>query len=101
MAKTLGIYVTSDEHMDKLINVCKAAKRKGVETKVFFTHTGARLAKHPRLSELDGLAHLMVCNVGFEANNLERPVPEIDDKDFATQARHGEMIEECDRYLSL
>jgi hypothetical protein len=37
--------------------------------------------------------------VGFERNQLKPPVIGIDDKDYASQARHGEMIETCDRYL--
>ncbi len=100
MPKSLGVFVSSDKHLDKVINLCKAGKNKGVETTVFFTHTGTLLTQDPRFKELDGLAHLSLCNVGFESHGLKPPVPGIDEKDYATQARNGEMIEDCDRYVA-
>ena len=32
---------------------------------------------------------------------MEKPVPLVADKDFATQMRHADMIAECDRYIVL
>ncbi len=100
MAKKLGIFVSTDRHLDKIIGICKAAKAKGIEVSIFFTHLGTLLTQDPRFSELVGLAQMSLCNVGFESHGLKKPVPGIDDKDFGTQARHGELIEECDRYLA-
>ena len=100
MAKTLGVFVSSEKHLDKVIELCKAAKNKGVELTIFFTHTGTLLTQDPRFAELDGLAKLAICNVGFESHGLTPPVPGVDEKGYATQARHGEMLEECDRYVS-
>ena len=99
MGKSLGIFVSSDRHLDKIIALCKAAKRKDVEVSIFFTHLGTLLTQDPRCSELQGLAKMSLCNVGFESHGLKKPVPGLTDKDYATQARHGEMIEECDRYV--
>ena len=99
MAKSLGVFVTSDRHLDKVIDLCKAAKNKGIEATVFFTHLGTLLTQDPRFAELDGLGKLSLCNVGFEDHGLKPPVPGVDEKDYATQARNGEMIEECDRYV--
>ncbi|HDM10671.1 MAG: peroxiredoxin [Deltaproteobacteria bacterium] len=101
MAKKLGIFVSSDQHLDKIINICKAAKKKDIEVSIFFTHVGTLLTQDPRFKELDGLAQMSLCNVGFESHGLKPPVPGIDEKDYATQARHGVLIEECDRYLSM
>jgi hypothetical protein len=102
MAKSLGIFVNSDKHLDKVIALCRAAKKKGIDVTIFFSHFGTLLSQDPRFGELEGLAEKMsLCNVGFEAHGLKPPVPGIDEKDYATQARHGELIEECDRYLSL
>lgn len=100
MANKLGIFVSSDQHLDKLIELCKAAKDKGIEVSIFFSHLGTLLTQDPRFKELDGLAHMSLCNVGFESHGLKPPVPGIGEKDYATQARHGDLIEECDRYLS-
>ncbi len=99
MTKSLGLFVTSDRHLEKIIALCRAAKKKGVETTVFFTHLGTLLTQDPRFKELDGLAKLSLCNVGFEGHGLKPPVPGVDEKDYATQARNGEMIEMCNRYL--
>ncbi|MCP4681575.1 MAG: peroxiredoxin [Desulfobacterales bacterium] len=99
MAGSLGILVTSDDHLDKVIELCKAAKRKEVEVLIFFTHLGTLLTQDPRFAELQGLGKLAVCNVGFESHGLEKPVPGVDEKDFATQARHAELIDDCDRYV--
>ena len=101
MAKKLGIFVSSDQHLDKIINICKAAKKKDIEVSIFFTHVGTLLTQDPRFKELDGLAQMSLCNVGFESHGLKPPVPGIDEKDYATQARHGVLIEECDKYLSM
>ena len=99
MAKSLGIFASSDRHLDKIIELCKAAQKKDVEVTIFFTHFGVLLTQDPRFPELQGLAKMSLCNVGFESHNLQRPVPGIEDKDYATQARHGDLIEECDRYV--
>ncbi len=99
MAKSLGVFVTSDRHLEKVIALCKAAKNKGVETTVFFSHLGTLLTQDPRFAELEGLANLSLCNVGFESHGLKPPVPGVKETDYATQARNGELIEDCDRYV--
>ena len=98
MAKSLGIFVSSDKHIEKIIKICGAAKKRGIELSLFFTHEGVRLTQDPRFVELAGLK-MSVCKVGFDANSLRPPVPGISDKDYATQAMHAEMVGECDRYL--
>jgi hypothetical protein len=100
MAKSLGIFVSSDKHLDKIIALCRAAKNKDIEVTIFFSHVGTLLTQHPRFGELEGLAKLSLCNVGFESQGLKPPVVGIQEKDYATQARNGEMIEDCDRYVA-
>jgi hypothetical protein len=97
--RKLGILVSSERHLDKIINLCEAAKEKGVEVMIFFTHRGTLLAQDPRFSELKGKAKMSFCRVAFESQGLKFPVERIDGKDFGTQAKNVEMIEECDRYL--
>ncbi len=99
MAKSLGIFVTSNNHLDKLIKLCKAARKKGIEVSIFFSHLGTLLTQTPRFSELEGLGNLSVCKVGFESHGLKPPVPGIGENDYVTQARHAELIEDCDRYV--
>jgi hypothetical protein len=101
MAKSLGVFVSSNEHLDKIIKLCQAAKKKGdVEVTIFFSHLGTLLTQDPRFGELEGLAKMSLCNVGFESHNLKPPVVGIGEKDYATQARNGELVEECDRYVT-
>lgn len=100
MNKTIGIYASSDQHLDKIIKFCRAAKRKNVEVSVFFTHIGTRLCKDPRLQELEGLARIALCKVGFEANKLDRADARLDEKAYTSQSWHAEMIYDCDRYLT-
>lgn len=99
MAKSLGVFVSSDKHLDKVIRLTKAARKKDVQVTIFFSHLGTLLTQDPRFGELEGLAKMALCNVGFESHGLKPPVPGIGEKDYATQARNGELIEECDRYV--
>lgn len=99
MAKSLGIFVSSDQHLDKIIKLCKAAKKKDIDVTIFFTHLGTLLTQEKSFDELKGLASMALCKVAFERQGLRPPIPGIGEKDFATQARHAEVIEECDRYL--
>jgi hypothetical protein len=101
MARKLGVFVSSDKHLDKIIKLCDAAQKKGdVEVTVFFSHLGTLLTQDPRFAELEGKGKLSLCNVGFESHGLKPPVVGVGEKDYATQARNGEMIEDCDRYLA-
>ena len=101
MADKLGVLGSSDQHLDHLIGICRAANKAGKEVKVFLTNRGVLLSKKEGFSEMEGLAHVALCNVNFEAFELEKPIPLVDDKDFATQMRHAEIIEWCDRYIVL
>ena len=99
MAKSLGILVSSDKHLDKIIKLCKASKKKDISVSIFLTHLGVLLTQDPRFDELGGLASVSLCNAGFEGYGLKPPVPGIGEKDYATQSRNGEMIKEIDRYV--
>jgi peroxiredoxin family protein len=100
MEKSIGIYVTSDRHLEKIIKVCRAAKTKGVETRVFFTHTGTRLCMDDRMKELLNVATVALCKVGFEANELDPENGYVDKKAYLSQSWHAEMIYDCHRYLT-
>ena len=100
MNKTLGIYVSSDLHLDKVIKLCQAAHQKGIEVRVFFTHHGTRLCSDPQLEELQRYARIALCKVGFESNELDQDKTGLPQKAFTSQSWHAEMIYECDRYLT-
>jgi len=99
MAKSLGIFASSDRHLDKIIKLCKAAKKKKVSVTIFFTHRGVLSTRDSRFSQLETLAHLSICYAGFEDRGFKPPVPGILEKDYATQSRHCDLIKNCDRYV--
>ena len=99
MADRLGILVSTDKHLKNVIALTKAAHKKGKKVQIFFTGRGVLLTQKPEFSELVGKAKLSVCDVSFRANGLSGDVPGVGFKDFATQARNAEMIDECDRYV--
>ena len=99
MTRHLGVFVSSDRHLDKLIRLCQAAEKKDVAVTIFFSHRGTLLTRDPRFPQLEGLAKMSLCNVGFESHGLKPPVTGIGEKDYATQARNGDLIDECDRYV--
>ena len=75
MAEKLGIFVSSDKHLDHLIGISRAAKEAGKEVIVFLTNRGVLLTQDPRFAEMEGLAEVSLCNVNFEAFGLKKPVP--------------------------
>ena len=104
MKETLGILVSSEKHLDYVINITKAAFDKGKEVKIFFSGRGVVLTLEPEFKELVGKAKLSVCDVSFRSNGFhgrEEEVPGVGFKDFATQARNAEMLNEVDRYIVL
>ena len=100
MARRLGIHVTSDQHLDKLLELCRAANRKNVAVSIFLTHIGTRLSKTPSFKEITDLAQVALCTVAFEDGGLEEPVDGLDDSAFSSQVWHVEMLHDCDRYLT-
>jgi hypothetical protein len=100
MARTLGIFVSSDQHLDKILKLCEAAKNKGVKVTLFFTHLGTLLTQDPRFTKLEGTAEMSLCKISLESHGIKKStIPGMGEKDFATQAKHAEIIEECDRYI--
>jgi peroxiredoxin family protein len=102
MAETLGILVTTDKHLDSVIELVNAAHAKGKETQVFFTGAAVHLTLQPNFAQLAGKAKLWICDVSFRANGYhgrEEEVPGVDFKSFATQGRNAEMLAESDRYV--
>ena len=102
MADTLGILVTTDKHLESVIELVNAANEKGKEIQVFFTGSAVHLTVVPDFGQLAGKAKIWICDVSFRANGYhgrEEEVPGTDFKSFATQGRNAEMLAETDRYV--
>lgn len=100
MGGSLGILVSSDQHLDKIIKLCRAAEKKGVSVSLFLTHRGTLLTQSPEFKHLEGAAEISVCKVSLESYGIkDKTIPGIGKKDYTTQARHAEIIEDYDRYV--
>ena len=99
MADKLGILVSSDKHLDHVINLTAAAHDKGKEVEIFFTGKGVLLTQSPDFTRLVGKAKMSLCDVSFRALGLEGDVPGFGFKDFATQAKNAEIIKSSDKFL--
>ncbi len=103
MAQSLGIFVTSEKHMNHIMGVTTAAKAKGMDVKVFFTWKGTKLAKDPQFPKLCTLAEVAICADSYKKMGWdpEKDIPEgLTDKQMSTQAKHGYIIDECEKYIS-
>jgi hypothetical protein len=101
MTDTLAIMVNTKGALPHLLGLVDAAARRGLPVVVFFTGEGVLLTQEPRFEELVGKAKMALCEVSFRALGLEGEVPGMGYKDFATQARHAEMLEDYPHYLVL
>jgi sulfur relay (sulfurtransferase) complex TusBCD TusD component (DsrE family) len=102
MPKTLGICVTTSDNIRHLLGLARAANKTKIETEIFLTGDGVHLTQDESFPELLEHGRVGVCEVSYIARGYRgKEVPGLADKDFVTQARNAEMVEECDRYLVL
>ena len=86
------------------MGIAKAAKAKGNDVKVFFTWKGTLLARDPQFPELCKIADVNICadsykKMGFDPEN---DIPEgLNEKQMSTQAKHGYLIDDCEKYMTL
>ena len=102
MPKKIGITVTTRDAISHVLGLARAALAEGKQTEVFLTAEGIHLTQDRRFSELSEIARVGVCEVSYiDSGYTEKGVPGLKDKDFVTQARNAELVEDCDRYLVL
>jgi sulfur relay (sulfurtransferase) complex TusBCD TusD component (DsrE family) len=102
MAQTIGICVSTQNNLQHVIGLARAAKSAGKQVEIFFTGDGVLLTQNSRFSELIDIAQVTVCEVSYIDRGYQgKELAGLVDKDFVTQARNAEMVEECDRYVML
>lgn len=102
MSRSLGICVTTQNCLNHLLGIAKAARRAEKQLEIFLTGEGVHLTQDRNFSVLIDLARVSVCDVSYRANGYKgQEIPGLVDKDFVTQAKNAEMVEECERYLVL
>ena len=100
--RSLGICVTTRGNASHVLGLANAATRARVSTEVFLTGDGVQLIRDHRFQELVEGARVSVCDASFRAAGLDvGDAQGLTDKDFVTQWRNAEMVEQCDRYLIL
>jgi hypothetical protein len=99
MEQQLGILVRSDQCFSQLLALCRAAKNRNINTKVFFTHKGARLIQAPHFQKMKTLATMAVCKVSLQRQGIDTVSPDFHGVALATQAWHAELIRESHRYV--
>jgi predicted peroxiredoxin len=102
MAQTLGICVTTKNSFMHVIGIAQAAKNAGKKAEIFFTGEGVQQSQLNEFTRLLDFAEVSVCEVSYISFGYKGiEIPGLGDKDFVTQARNAEMVEECDRYIVL
>ena len=102
MTETIGICVSTRDSFHHVLGLAKAAKRADKKVEIFFTGDGVLCTQNPGLADLVKIAHVTVCEVSYIANGYKGiEIPGLGDKDFVTQVRNAEMVEECDRHIIL
>ena len=101
MNDKLGILVSSDRYIYHLIGITNAAHRAGKKVTIFLTNRAVLLTKNERFTELEGICHVSLCSLCFESFKIDKPIPIVNDKDFATQMRNVVIMKDCDRYIVL
>jgi len=102
LADKLGICVATQNCFHHVMGLARAAKAASKQVEIFLTGEGIELTQSAQFSELLETADVAVCEVSYIARGYKgKTVPGLVDKDFVTQARNAEMVEECDRYLIL
>ncbi len=97
-----GICVATRRNMEHVVGLAKAAHAAGKTVRIFFTGEGVHLTHDPRFAELPGIAKCMLCEVSYHANGYQgQQVPGLGFKDYATQGKNAEMVDECERYVIL
>ena len=99
MPSTLGILVTSDKHLDYVINMTETAHKKGMKVKIFFTGTAVRLTESSGFNRLAEKASLAICDRSFLSLGLAGQICGMNSNIFESQAKHADIMRDCERYL--
>ncbi|WP_028585771.1 hypothetical protein [Desulfogranum mediterraneum] len=100
-----GIFVTSNQNMRHILGITRAAVRAGKEVMVFLTFKSVHLTKSPEFYELSQLCkveNLAICADSYICegfDNIEDVPRGLTDKQMRTQAFHGAILEQCEKYI--
>jgi hypothetical protein len=103
MCNDLGICVTSKDSMEHLKGIVWSAWKAGLHTNVFLTGDGVHLTQDPDFPEVITHSHKIgICELSYINFKYDKKdLPQLHDKQFVTQMRNAEIVEQCRRYILL
>jgi hypothetical protein len=102
IAGKLGIALTTDNNFQHVLGIARAAKHSGRDVDVFITGEGVHSTRDPEFTELLEFARVGICEVSYFARGYKGiSIPGLRDKDFVTQGRNAELVDDSDRYIVL
>lgn len=102
MVGKFGICVITPNRFDHVIGLATAAKACGKTVEIFFTGEGVHATQDPRFSQLPELGRVSVCELSYISRGYKKEqLSCLVDKDFVTQIRNSDMVEDCERYIIL
>jgi hypothetical protein len=102
MAENFGICAITPNRFDQVIGLATVAKAFGKNVENFFTGEIVHATQDPRFSQLLELGRVSVCELSYILRGYKKEqLSCLVDKDFVTQIRNLDMVEDCDRYIIL
>jgi predicted peroxiredoxin len=96
----LGIIITRDAFADRIVEIAKAAVKKGHSVSIFMTDDGVKLVRNNEIADLRNLKNtdVSLCDFSLRGRNIdEGEVP--DGITAGTQYQNSLIHNECDKVL--
>jgi predicted peroxiredoxin len=98
----LGFFVTEATHASTIIDLTRAAVKRGHEAVIFLTDDGVQLIRRRDIAELRNLEHVNMSLCNFSAQRRKIADSDIPDKVInGTQYQNSLMHNECDKIVML
>ena len=103
MSKKLGLCISSKNMEQHVFGIVKAAAKADVFTDLFLTGEGVLISQHPLFPDILALSgRVGICELSYMGYKFKKEkIPQLRDKDFVTQMRNADLVENCDRYINL
>ena len=104
MEDILLILVAAETNMNNIVNLTKAACKRGKQVNILFSGRGVNLVRDPGFGEIEDKAHISICEASFRDYGLDEMtegIPERAADWLTTHAQHAELLEQADRHVVL
>ncbi|MBI5062690.1 MAG: hypothetical protein HZB87_04265 [Desulfatitalea sp.] len=97
--KTLGIFVTSDCHLEYVFPLAQAANREGLAVCVHLLGTGVRLVRQEAFDRLSTLACISICCESAEFFKVDGQLAKERQEQLVPAGELARILRRCDRHL--